>query len=66
MGMLLYLFLSAGFFFVMMRFGCGAHVMGHGQHRSHGVDGRENEDGSNHSTGVTGDVGPSPAEHRHG
>jgi len=22
----------AGFFFVMMRFGCGAHVMGHGHH----------------------------------
>src|SRR3974390_116829 len=26
----LYLLVSAGLFFVMMRFGCGSHVMGHG------------------------------------
>ena len=26
----------AGLFFVMMRFGCGAHVMGHGRHGGHG------------------------------
>ncbi len=30
---LYYLFL-AGMFFVMMRFGCGAHIMGHGQHHA--------------------------------
>ena len=30
---LYYLFL-AGRFFVMMRFGCGAHIMGHGQHHA--------------------------------
>ena len=30
---LYYLFL-AGVFFVMMRFGCGAHIMGHGQHHA--------------------------------
>ena len=28
----LYFILWAGAFFVMMRFGCGAHVMGHGHH----------------------------------
>ncbi|CDW96203.1 conserved exported hypothetical protein [Thiomonas arsenitoxydans] len=35
MGTLLYLLLIAGVFFVMMRFGCGAHVMGHGGHEGH-------------------------------
>lgn len=34
MGTLLYFIVIAGFFFMMMRFGCGAHVMGHG-HRQH-------------------------------
>ena len=28
----LYFLVWAGLFFVMMRFGCGAHVMGHGHH----------------------------------
>jgi hypothetical protein len=32
MGSILYFLLWAGLFFVMMRFGCGAHVMGHGHH----------------------------------
>ena len=32
----LYLLLWAGLFFVMMRFGCGAHIMGHGGHGHHG------------------------------
>jgi YHS domain-containing protein len=35
MGTLLYFLVLAGFFFLMMRFGCGAHVMGHGDHRAH-------------------------------
>lgn len=34
MGTLLYFIVIAGFFFLMMRFGCGAHIMGHG-HRRH-------------------------------
>jgi YHS domain-containing protein len=34
MGTLLYFTVYAGLFFLMMRFGCGAHVMGHG-HRHH-------------------------------
>lgn len=33
----LYFLLWALLFFVLMRFGCGAHVMGHG-HRHHGAD----------------------------
>lgn len=28
----LYFIFSAGTFFLMMRFGCGAHIMGHGHH----------------------------------
>ena len=37
---LLYFALWAGLIFLMMRFGCGAHVMGHGhdQHDGHGKD----------------------------
>lgn len=30
---LLYFLLWAGIIFLMMRFGCGAHVMGHGSHK---------------------------------
>ena len=37
---ILYLLAFAGFFMLMMRFGCGSHVMGHNQHRS--------QDGDNH------------------
>ena len=66
MGMLLYLLLSAGFFILMMRFCCGVHVMGHGQHGGHDAEGRWKEDGSNRSTGATNDVAPKPAEHTHG
>jgi YHS domain-containing protein len=36
---LLYFALWAGLIFLMMRFGCGAHVMGHG-HGLHGAQGR--------------------------
>jgi YHS domain-containing protein len=39
MSALLYFALWAGFIFLMMRFGCGAHVMGHGHadHKGHGA-----------------------------
>ena len=33
---LLYFLIWAALIFVMMRYGCGAHVMGHGHGRSHG------------------------------
>lgn len=36
---ILYFLLWAGLFFVMMRFGCGAHIMGHGHH--HGETGSD-------------------------
>lgn len=42
MGALLYFAFWALLIFVMMRFGCGAHVMGHGQHgagSNRGADG---------------------------
>ena len=46
MGLLLYLLLFGGLFLLMMRFGCGAHVMGHGQHRQHGQHGQHGDLGS--------------------
>lgn len=36
MSAVLYLLFWAGLFFVMMRFGCGAHIAGHGHHGRHG------------------------------
>ena len=42
MSTVLYLLFWAGLFFVMMRFGCGAHIMGHGHHGRHS---HENEAG---------------------
>ena len=44
MGTILYLLMSAGFFFLMMRFGCGAHVMGHGHAHHDGQGGRTPQD----------------------
>jgi YHS domain-containing protein len=40
MGTLLYFIVFAGLFFLMMRVGCGAHVMGHGHRHNerHGAD----------------------------
>ena len=32
----LYFLLWGAFFFIMMRFGCGAHIMGHGHGHQHG------------------------------
>ena len=34
---ILYFAIWAGFIFLMMRYGCGAHIMGHGHH--HGATG---------------------------
>ena len=42
MASILYFLLWAGLFFVMMRFGCGAHVMGHGHHHGDAYQGRPN------------------------
>ena len=35
-GNVIYYLVWAGLFFVMMRYGCGAHVMGHAHHGTHG------------------------------
>ena len=43
MSPILYFLLWAGFIFIMMRFGCGAHVMGHGRHGGHGGHGDRDE-----------------------
>ena len=38
MNSLIYFLIWGGLFFLMMRFGCGAHVMGHGHAHSDGKD----------------------------
>lgn len=53
---LLYFLLWAGFFVVMMRFGCGSHVMGHGHGHSHehgGTGGPAPEDAKDPVCGMT-------------
>ena len=47
---LIYFALWAVFIFLMMRFGCGAHVMGHGRHGGHG--GRAHTGGTENLTWV--------------
>jgi len=42
-GNVLYFLLWAGLIFVMMRFGCGSHIMGHGHHHS-GADPNDHDD----------------------
>ena len=44
-GNILYFLLLAGLFFVMMRFGCGAHIMGHSHH--HGGPSSDERGGDN-------------------
>lgn len=57
----LYFLLWGAFFFVMMRFGCGAHIMGHG----HRHDGNRSHDVA--SNGDPSSVGSREVknEHRH-
>ena len=43
----LYFLLWGVFFFMMMRFGCGAHIMGHGHGHRH--DGRKPDDAASSS-----------------
>ncbi|MDA1098589.1 MAG: YHS domain-containing protein [Proteobacteria bacterium] len=44
MGTLLYFAMWAGLIFLMMRFGCGAHIMGHGHGNKHAKTGPGNAD----------------------
>ena len=37
MSTLVYFLIWGGLFFLMMRFGCGAHIMGHGKNHRHDV-----------------------------
>lgn len=66
MGMLLYLLLSAGFFILIMRFGCGAHVMGHGQHSAEVADSRHNQNELDRSTDVSKNAAIEFQDHNHG
>src|SRR5579859_5057304 len=45
MNALLYFALWAGFIFLMMRFGCGSHIMGHGHANHEGYGHSSAEDG---------------------
>ena len=66
MGMLLYLLLSAGFFILIMRFGCGAHVLGHGQHGAEVADSHHNQNESGRSTDVPKNGAIEFRDHTHG
>ncbi len=48
LGNMLYFLLLAGLFFVMMRFGCGAHIMGHGHSHTQGA--KSNDDSAGDSS----------------
>ena len=50
----LYYVLWAGLFFVMMRYGCGAHIMGHGHHHGASSPGK--------APGTGGGPSPLPAQ----
>ena len=42
MSTLVYFLIWGGFFFVMMRFGCGAHIMGHSKNHRHSDEHQQN------------------------
>ena len=50
---LISLLLFAGFFYLMMRFGCGAHMV-HGKHGNHGGNAKEESDAVKHIDPVCG------------
>ncbi len=54
MSTLVYFLIWGAFFFFMMRFGCGAHIMGHGKSHSH--DDRNRNDPN--TMGVAGNTQP--------
>ena len=66
MGMLLYLLLFGGFFLLMMRFGCGAHVMGHGQHGDQGTDSHQTRDEKKRSPEASSNGGILARDATHG
>ena len=46
LGNIFYFLLLAGLFFLMMRVGCGAHIMGHGHHHGRKEDDDHRGDGN--------------------
>jgi hypothetical protein len=60
MGMVLYLLLFAGFFVLMMRFCCGAYVIGHGQNSHRDAGESSNEASAGRSTGADTDFALNP------
>ena len=58
LGNILYFLLLAGLFVVMMRFGCGAHVMGHGH--QHGTKSPDDQASDNNVRLVTPDRAVDP------
>ena len=66
MGMLLYLLLFGGFFLLMMRFGCGAHIMGHGQHGDQGADSHQTREETKRSPEAPRNAGIIAQDPTHG
>ena len=59
----LYFLLWGAFFFMMMRFGCGAHVMGHGHGHRH--DGNKPDDATSNGDPNSPRRTEVKNEHRH-
>ena len=55
---ILYFAVWAGFIFLMMRYGCGAHIMGHGHH--HGATGSDDHGGDSNMRWVPPDRAVDP------
>ena len=59
----LYFLLWGAFFFMMMRFGCGAHIMGHGHGHRH--DGNKPDEASSNDAPDSARSTEANNEHRH-
>lgn len=57
---LLYFLLWAGLFFLMMRLGCGSHVMGHGHHGGGSSTGHRHPEGGGGGAGSTPETAVDP------
>lgn len=57
---LLYFLLFAGLFLLMMRFGCGSHVMGHGHHGGGSSTAHRHQNGGGGALGRTPDTALDP------
>ena len=57
---LLYFLLFAGLFLLMMRFGCGSHVMGHGHHGGGSSTAHRHQNGGGGTPGLTPETALDP------